>query len=142
MEYTHILFRLSNGSVIKKEIDRFFNLAVIYKNDFSKKFYGLNMGISIKHNNQEDADEFYKEFFSAKDKNGEIKLHACGDDGTKIPLIYCDGNAYIPEMGTSCIFAYISPEELGLDDPPPHPSKYTKTIGTVPLCGKFGRYKD
>jgi hypothetical protein len=140
MKYTHIEYCDHTG-VKKHPIDKAFYLAMISPVRFPEAIlYGINIGIS--HQSQQDADEFYMDFLaSTKQQTPQNPiLFLCGDNNTRIPLLYADGNGYEPMIGTSCIFCYVSPLVVGPDKPPPHPSAITGEFGTLALEGKFGRY--
>ena len=141
LKYTHIEFwDQDTKSKNTHPIDKAFALAVISPVDFPEvPFHGINIGISIPHNSQEDADDFYHRFLP-RIVHEDILLLLCGELDIKIPLLYADGNAYEPKMGTSCIFCYATPDVLAPGPKPQHPSAVTGEFGTISLQGKFGRY--
>ena len=87
-----------------------------------KDHRGINIGIAIPHENKKDGDDFEQRIFNSWD---DLKLpqtiYLIGSDSImdiRIPVRISAGNSYSPEMGTSCLFGYITPEIVGPDSPP------------------------
>jgi len=93
-----------------------FYLATIPKNLAcgSLQFHGINIGIAIPHDNQEEFEKFVENYHLFSNPI----IYLLGDNDEKIPVKYCDGNAYIKKCGTSCLFAYVIPDIIATDTRP------------------------
>jgi len=124
-KFTHIEYiNYKTGEWESQTITAAFALAIVHltmKN--YEHFSGINMGIAIPHENQEEANIFYSNFFPEDYfekgyKNEEVYVILVGTflgRECKIPLLFCDGNGLEVEMGTSCLFCYANPDILGPD---------------------------
>ena len=107
------------------KVDKVFWLALIPESapgcsDNFKSYKGINIGISIPHENQEDADDFAKSVFGndSFQTHGYMKCWLIGSFFEKVTVMIGEGNAYNKNMGTACLFGYFTPDWLAGDERP------------------------
>ncbi len=121
IQYINIEYDENNGNKIQQKIDKVFTLALVDAPQGPlKACWGINIGISIPHDNQNDADVFSNSIFgNTKFKDdGFIKIFLNGDGGERVPIMIHTANLYEPRFGTSCLFGYMTPDWLAGDERP------------------------
>lgn len=104
-------------------VDRVFWLAILERaNGTAKSFYGINVGISLRHKNNLAWNSAYKSIVKHIINGSTIYLHGYDrDKKVVVPVVICGGNCWNEKAGTSCLFGYISPDILAGDKQPPYP---------------------
>jgi len=137
VKYNKYSFYIDKKEVFFNNLDKVFHLATVDHNSGTlKEYYGLNVGISLKHKNQKDADKYYKALYEKTSflKDGALTLYLYGKNKDReiiVPVVVGEGNGYEKTMGTSCLFGYISPEILAADPRPVF--KFFGSVSTLDL---------
>ena len=143
IKYTKISVFINNKEMFFNNVDKVFSLALVdYPSGSILEYYGINIGISIRHKDENDEKEFYDCIFGKTNfrKDGFVIVYLYGYDKARdhrviIPVIVAEANGYEKEMGTSCLFGYFSPEILAADDKPKR-----KAFGSIEKSMEYMEY--
>ena len=108
-----------------------FNLAVmdhtVSKSYYEYGFWGINIGVAVPLENEEEYNSFAKKYFRWQDEFctvSQVMFYLLGEDGEKVPVRGKDGFAYNERFGGCCLFGWIAPD-LVAEDEHPMPDKIT-----------------
>jgi hypothetical protein len=121
IKYSKIEWKDCDGNIKEHSVDRVFWLAVVPKAYGTlKSWFGINIGISIPHENSSKEKEFYDSIFGTNTYKNEhfTEAYLIGENKERIPVVIGQANGYEESMGTSCLFGYFSPLILATDEKP------------------------